>query len=1196
MTVSVPLALGAFDLESIAGRGGMAEVWAATHRASGVPVAIKVMRGERATNPRYQSFFRNEVRAVAALEHPCIVHVLDHGEIPEATAALSAGRITHGSPFLVMEWVSGPTLAERLPLASWSEIRHVLVRLLDALAHAHARGLVHRDIKPANVLQSSGGDSRPGWKLTDFGIANPMGLASDPMGGKEIAAGTPPYMAPEQIRAEWRDQGPWTDLYSLGCVAFALATGHPPFQADTKEGVVGAHLLTAMPPLDAAVPVPDGLEAWIRTMLEKDPARRFRRAADAAWALARLGNAASRTVSTPPRPVDTEEQTMVEALRLPTLAALDPPSSLTLELDVDAAEIAERGASATEQGSTLFSLARVTPAVPPMPEHWTQVEAPRTDAALAGVGLGLWGLRPIPLVDRLAERDALWAELRAVYRDRTLRVVLLHGLAGCGKSRLAEWLCERAHEVGTATIMTASHAPIAGEVDGLAGMLARHFRIADLPRSAAVARVSEWARVRGGAEREEGAALAQAAMPRVGVESLSEITAVRFRNAAERHAAVLRAIELECTERPVILRLEDVHWGLDALELVRGLLASPTTLTLPILVVMTLRDESLRKRSKESAVVAQLASTGSLARIAVGPLGAEDHATLVGEMLGLEPALAVRVEERTAGNALFAVQLVGDWIERGWIEPGPRGFRLTEGARPVLPADLLQVWEARLSRLLDLQPPQHAWAFELAAVLGSAVDTAEWTSACRRQGIRAPMEVLEEMLRERLARADENGPERAWSFAHGMLREALEQRAIESGRWQQHHRTCAELLRARGGDAAAERMGRHLLEAGDSEAAIEPLLDGARSRMDAGEYRLCEALLDEADRAATACELSGDDRRRAANLILRAWCAWREGRLADATAHVADLRDSPVPAISAEASLLAGAAAFYAGDRTEGLARMETALLRAVESGDRRIIREARMGIADVLWRTGDHQGAREAYQLALEGCRAMQDTLAEARALLGLALTERGDGRLVAAAGLLEQTRELFAQAGSRWGVATAINALADVERERGDLVRAEALYRDGIARVSGLGTGDSVYAEMSLVVLLLQDGARMAEARSALESIRRRLPRGGAEIMLGPVFIGLAACDATAGDWSEFDDNLDRGRRLLAETGMVDPDNAALYLAAGDRASAASELERACVAYDLAARQLDALGRSAQRDAVRRKIASLRGPSRRS
>ena len=250
--------------------GGMGEVWRGS-TADGVPVAVKVLRVEQGVDPRVRALFDGEVRAMARLAHPHISWVYDYGSVPEAWSRQGESLVP-GARFVAMEFSSGGTLEDQPP-ATWGATRDVLLRLLDALAHAHARGIVHRDLKPANVLISEAGDVRPGIKLTDFGVAHAIGASS-----RRFVAGTPEYMAPEQARGRPSALGPWTDLYALGCMAWEWVCGQLP--ARDPDG--------KLPAYRPQMSVPAGVEAWIRELLAVDPAERTRCAADALHGLTRL--------------------------------------------------------------------------------------------------------------------------------------------------------------------------------------------------------------------------------------------------------------------------------------------------------------------------------------------------------------------------------------------------------------------------------------------------------------------------------------------------------------------------------------------------------------------------------------------------------------------------------------------------------------------------------------------------------------------------------------------------------------------------------------------------------------------------------------------------------------------------------------------------------------------------------------------
>lgn len=275
--------LGPLLLTRPIGQGGMGTVWHARH-PEGVDVAVKVLRPEFAADPELMDAFKHEVRAVASLDHPGIVRVFDYGVVPEAVARASGDRMSSQSPWLAMEYAEGGTLGDRGAVGSWPELRDLVLQILDGLAHSHARDIVHRDLKPRNVLVHGGNPSRI--SLTDFGIAHAWskrGLSD--RAEKQAQAGTPGYMAPEQIRGEWRDLGPGTDLYALGCLAWRLATGRGPFGGESQNAVLHAQLQGRTGPFEPVFELPVEFEPWLRRLISIDPATRFPCAADAASAL-----------------------------------------------------------------------------------------------------------------------------------------------------------------------------------------------------------------------------------------------------------------------------------------------------------------------------------------------------------------------------------------------------------------------------------------------------------------------------------------------------------------------------------------------------------------------------------------------------------------------------------------------------------------------------------------------------------------------------------------------------------------------------------------------------------------------------------------------------------------------------------------------------------------------------------------------
>jgi len=267
--------LGRYRLEKLLGQGGMAEVHQATDTKLARTVAVKVILATHAIKGDFLERFLREARMVASLEHPNILPVYDFGE-------------DNGVPFLVMPYLSGGTLRERLragaaPLALASAW---ITQLADALDAAHAAGVLHRDVKPANVLV----DRNDRLFLADFGIAkmleNQSGLTAT-----GVVVGTPIYMAPEQ--AQGRPATPATDRYALAVVAYEILCGRPPFDGDNPLSLMHQHVSSPPPPLSARIGgLPAGLDAVLSQALAKDPAARpptCRALADAVAALAPSG-------------------------------------------------------------------------------------------------------------------------------------------------------------------------------------------------------------------------------------------------------------------------------------------------------------------------------------------------------------------------------------------------------------------------------------------------------------------------------------------------------------------------------------------------------------------------------------------------------------------------------------------------------------------------------------------------------------------------------------------------------------------------------------------------------------------------------------------------------------------------------------------------------------------------------------------
>ena len=231
-------------------------------------MAVKLLRPEYADHPETLERFREEAKHAGALNHPCVAQVHDYGHAGPG-----------GPPYLVMEFVDGPSLADLLaaePVAPEFAL-DVLAQAASALQAAHRTGMVHRDVKPGNIL--IGTDGRV--KITDFGLAYAAGQA--PITGPGLVMGTANYMAPERITGGAGT--PASDLYALGIVLHECLTGLPPYDGTAAE-VMAGHLYMPLPPLPAGVP-PE-LDTLVARLTAKDPARRMADAGEVSELAARL--------------------------------------------------------------------------------------------------------------------------------------------------------------------------------------------------------------------------------------------------------------------------------------------------------------------------------------------------------------------------------------------------------------------------------------------------------------------------------------------------------------------------------------------------------------------------------------------------------------------------------------------------------------------------------------------------------------------------------------------------------------------------------------------------------------------------------------------------------------------------------------------------------------------------------------------
>ena len=1187
--------LGPFALETPFASGGMGEVWRGYHRTQGIPVAVKLITAERVRTPRALRNFQREVQTMAGLDHPCIITVFDYGEVDAVAAAVSQNRLAEGTPYLAMELASGGTLLEIHGRLLWPHLKAVLLDVLDALSHAHARGVIHRDLKPENVLLFEQPDAFPMLKLTDFGLAHTL-HTDEPLEAAGSTAGTPEYMAPEQLMGRWRDYGPWTDLYALGVMAYQLCSGRLPFYHHDIQEIMRAHIYEPPPALQPQMNVPSGFRSWLNKLLAKPPQERFQRAADAAWELFNMSDDAipSAVTLTSSGSVSQSHPTPV-AVTLCFTPAAEEPAGPTPPISTDNPTqlLPERETPPhlSDPMSTSGVLTAIIPdSLPPIPESWRCPE-PERSMQLIGAGLGLYGLRPVSLVDRIDERTKIWETLHEVRDEGSARVLILRGVSGTGKSRLAEWTVERAHEVGASLVLKAMHSGSSRTSEGLPRMLAQHLRCLGLTRSEMFTRTRRILEQQGLTGDDYDAEVITEIMMPCGAWGDSEQEAHSSTPNSLRDVVLRRFIERLAQERPVLLWFDDVQWGSDALRFIEHTLTFQRLEPSPLFFLLTVNDEALEGHTAQQLELLQ--RHRSVTSITIDPLSTEDHRQLVHRLLRIHGDLADEVVSRTAGNPLFAIQLIGDWVNRGVLRVGHHGFELAPGERAPLPDDIHALWRARTDDFVQRFPTEQQEAarraLEVAAALGRDIDTSEWRTTCSLGGIHIPSRFVSALTTARLARQNDTG----WSFAHGMLTESIARHATEAGRWQQHHRLCSHMLRHRYTSrqpGLAKRYAHHLLEARAYDEALEPLLTAANEALNTSNFERARRHLAERTQAMRDLSLQGEDPRWAENLLCQAGLQVTQGQLDEAvrTLDEASPLAEQMPLVGAEIARLRGMIAHKRGDTTSGVQAFSEALRLYHRFGVLLGIAHCFNGLGMLYQSIGDLDGASQSFESAIDIFEQHSDLDGVGMCLNGLAETCRRAGDIKRAAELLERAMVYLERSGDRMGVAACLNDLGDVARSGGDLDEAASYYQKALRRMEAMSPHEAIVPHNNLGLVHLARGEYQS-ARQIFERVLRELTTADRPGYQGVVHTELLPCAAAERRWDAWDEHFAHAEQLLSEHSLITDDIAWSTQLAGDLAVEAGDEARARKSYRRSFGTWNALGRRDKVEELRERLMLL-------
>ena len=803
-----------FQVRSLAGRGGMGEVYRARDQETGEAVALKLLHTD-ATSLDTERFAR-EARILSEIRHPRVVSYVAHGHSED------------GRHFLAMQWLEGEDLAKRLargPLST-GEALLLLRRITEGLAALHARRIVHRDLKPSNVLLRGGDIDQA--TIVDLGIARSAGPSTGITAtGRSI--GTPEYMSPEQVGSEL-SIGPASDMFSLGCILFECLAGRPPFVSTDPVLVMSKILSEEAPsllPLRPGVPPP--VAALLQRLLKKDPAERPASASSLlADLLSFLELEAHKGAFSPAVARDVQELLCVLALagasREEVAAILARNGAFSHGFRPDGslvAAFARFGGDATDQAAAAARAALAVMAAAPGatitlttgPGHVSGEQpsgeavdravemlreegAPRGAVIIDAVTAGLLGGRfpsarkgprivltggeipregerllpgkTTPFVGRKRELELLLRAFEATREEPFARAVVVMGPPGMGKSRLLRELRARLE----------AHAEDVGFLVGRSEPLGApaYALLADALRGHAPRELVSTS------ERQAPSGFVDGRVARAQIER-----------------AFLEALRDACAARPVVLALEDVHHG-DVLS-VRLVERALVELADQPLFVLALARPDLEE-------VYPRIWGDRAERMVLSPLVRRDAEELARATLGPDASdgLVERIVERAAGNPLFLEELT-------------RAAQKTRGEEGERPATLVAMLQARLGRL----GPEARRALVAASIFGTRLWRGGLLALMDREGhevevdqaltalVRA--ELLEKQRTSRLAGDVE------YAFRHVLVREAAYGLLGEEELALGHARAAAFLEAAgehdalvlaehwqRGGDAARARV------------------------------------------------------------------------------------------------------------------------------------------------------------------------------------------------------------------------------------------------------------------------------------------------------------------------------------------------------------------------------------------------------
>lgn len=699
--------LGCLVLEAPIARGGSAQVWSARHVHTQHPLAVKFLRSDRRA---LAPMLSREAHALASLDHRHIATIYDLAMLAQPLELSVGERLEAGTPYLVMELASeGSALPLRGQLEE-PELLSLLEQTLGALAHIHAHELLHLDIKPSNVLLTA-------HELLSFAEVRvvDMGLGSifDAHGAQ--GAGTPGYMAPEQLRRG--ELGPWTDLYCVGLLAAELLLG---------EALL-AHGERCSP--EALSRLPEAWRPWIGACLEAAPAARWRSAQLARQRLLAALPFPAKPLKLTARsrgPLPTNAQTYSTQVSLGPMSL--PASSLLMPAPYVASGEGLGGGDASAAAAARQSMS--SSASVGWRDSWQLPYASKPLYRLAELGTGVFMQRAFRMVWRAAERDALWAMLGRAERLGRASVTGMVAAAGVGSSALGRWFGHRAAELLDARFIQAVE--LGGE------------RAVDVVLRLARAIFSSVKPLQAGAYDQELEALE--ALERA-VSSSAARTWVELDQLV---ALCARLISRTSQEQRLVIFIDDASSSPALVKLARALHAQEIPCAQAAMILVNGRQISELE--------------GLPVGLSLEPMPQEALAALINQAIGLDPVLIDELASRAQGSPKLVTATIQQWLRQGYLEPGPRGLQLTSWRAPWLEESSLEDG-ARLEQLIRGLDHESCRALAMLCVKGRAIERGWLELALERAALPWPSALLEQLLWMGVLRQDRQG----FMFSSGAL-------------------------------------------------------------------------------------------------------------------------------------------------------------------------------------------------------------------------------------------------------------------------------------------------------------------------------------------------------------------------------------------------------------------------------------------